>query len=273
VKSASLTLSRLRGETFSFYRAYLNGVQEMKPRWKRAWSRRTDALGEALGRKYVEKHFPPAAKARMQDMVKNILLAMGDTVRGLDWMTPATKQKALEKLATFNPKIGYPDRWKDYGACRRRDAFFGTRARPRASPSDGPRAGRQAGRPRPLAMTPPTSNAYYNPLLNEIVFPAGILQPPGFDWTRPTPSLRRHRRRDRPRDQPRLRRPGRASTTRRAACQLVDARGPAEFEARAVRGRPVRGLRRSSRAFHNGKLVLGESIGDLAGVKIAYRAT
>jgi putative endopeptidase len=86
----------------------------MKPRWKRC-AESTDALlGEALGRKYVEKYFPPEAKARMQELVKNLLLAMGDTIRGLAWMSPETKGKALQKLATFNPKIGYPDKWKDY---------------------------------------------------------------------------------------------------------------------------------------------------------------
>ena len=88
----------------------------MKPRWKRCVESTDGLLGEALGRKYADKHFPPAAKARMQELVKNLLSAMGDTLRGLDWMGPSTK-KALEKLATFNPKIGYPDTWKDYSGC------------------------------------------------------------------------------------------------------------------------------------------------------------
>ena len=90
----------------------------MKPRWKRCAESTDNQLGEALGRKYVEKYFPPEAKARMQDMVKNILLAMQDTIDGLDWMSAETKKKALEKLSTFNPKIGYPDKWKDYAGVK-----------------------------------------------------------------------------------------------------------------------------------------------------------
>ena len=105
-------------ESFAFEEEYLGGAKEMKPRWKRCVETTDALLGEALGRKYVEKHFPPAAKARMQELVKNLLLAMGDTIRGLAWMGPQTRAKALEKLATFNPKIGYPDKWKDYSKVR-----------------------------------------------------------------------------------------------------------------------------------------------------------
>src|SRR5436190_6475042 len=105
-------------ENFAFNGRYLKGQKERKPRATRC-AEDTDALlGEALGKKYVEKYFPPEAKARMQDMVKNILLAMKDTIEGLAWMSPETKQKALEKLSTFNPKIGYPDKWKDYSAVK-----------------------------------------------------------------------------------------------------------------------------------------------------------
>ena len=120
----------------------------MKPRWKRC-AESTDALlGEALGRKYVEKHFPPEAKARMQELAKNVLLAMGDTIRGLDWMGPQTKQAALAKLATFQPKVGYPDtleglrrragdarRAVGRTSCRRASGTCATTARRSASPS------------------------------------------------------------------------------------------------------------------------------------------
>jgi putative endopeptidase len=121
-------------ERFAFEEQYLGGAKEMKPRGTRC-AESTDALlGEALGRKYVEKHFPPAAKARMEELVRNLLLAMGDTIRGLDWMGPQTRAKALEKLATFNPKVGYPDRWKDYSKVPvARDALW-------ASKTTGPRS-------------------------------------------------------------------------------------------------------------------------------------
>ena len=169
-------------ESFAFEEQYLGGAKEMKPRWKRCAESTDSLLGEALGRKYVEKHFPPAARARMQELVKNLLLAMGDTIRGLDWMSPATKAKALEKLATFNPKIGYPDKWKDYSKVTiGRDTLWANVAAGRKWNVDDDRA--QIGKPVDRGrwgMTPPTSNAYYNPLLNEIVFPAGILQPPAF---------------------------------------------------------------------------------------------
>ena len=170
-------------ESFAFEEQYLGGAKEMKPRWKRCVESTDRLLGEALGRKYVEKYFPPEAKARMQELVKNLLLAMGDTIRGLDWMSAETKAKALEKLATFNPKIGYPDKWKDYAKrARSRATRSGRTWRPAGKwnvDDDRAQIGKPVDRGR-WGMTPPTSNAYYNPLLNEIVFPAGILQPPAF---------------------------------------------------------------------------------------------
>ncbi|HET9164493.1 MAG TPA: M13 family metallopeptidase N-terminal domain-containing protein, partial [Candidatus Angelobacter sp.] len=112
-------------ENFAFYGKYLNGATELKPRWKRCAESTDQLLGEALGRKYVEKYFPPEAKARAQEMVKNILAAMHDTIEGLEWMGPETKKKALEKLSTFNPKIGYPDKWKDYSSIKMvRDSYW-----------------------------------------------------------------------------------------------------------------------------------------------------
>jgi putative endopeptidase len=183
VRSAAPYLAATFGqESFAFQEQYLGGAKEMKPRWKRC-AEATDALlGEALGRKYVETHFPPEAKARMQELVKNLLLAMGDTIRGLDWMGPETKAKALEKLATSNAKVGYPDRWKDYSKVPiRRDTLWADVAATRRwnVSDDRSQIGKPVDRGR-WGMTPPTSDAYYNPLLNEIVFPAGILQPPAF---------------------------------------------------------------------------------------------
>ncbi|MEA2337481.1 MAG: putative endopeptidase, partial [Thermoanaerobaculia bacterium] len=184
INNAAAHLSTpIAAESFAFYGQYLFGTMEDKPRWKRCVEADDALLGEALGQRYVERYFPPEAKARMQELVKNLLSAMGDTIRALDWMSPETKKRALEKLSTFNPKVGYPDKWKDYSSVAISPSShwenvvaglkFGTA-------DDLAQIGKAADRGR-WGMTPPTSNAYYNPLLNEIVFPAGILQPPAFD--------------------------------------------------------------------------------------------
>ncbi len=167
---------------FEFHGASLRGEKEMKPAWKRCAESTDRALGEALGQKYVAKYFPPEAKARMLELVQNIRLAMKETIEGLDWMSAETKAKALEKLSTFNPKIGYPEKWKDYSAVPiSRASFWADVVASRKFNVDDELAtiGKPVDRGR-WGMTPPTSNAYYNPLLNEIVFPAGILQPPAF---------------------------------------------------------------------------------------------
>lgn len=169
-------------EDWNFYQKYLSGAQEMKPRWKRCVESTDVWLGEALGKKYVEKYFPPAAKARMLDLVHNLLAAMHDDIESRPWMGAETKKKALEKLATFNPKIGYPDRWKDYSKVPiSRDSYWANvqAGRKFAVDDDWSTIGKPTDRGR-WGLTPPTSDAYYNPLLNEIVFPAGILQPPAF---------------------------------------------------------------------------------------------
>jgi putative endopeptidase len=170
-------------EDFAFNGKYLAGISEMKPRWKRCAESSDQLLGEALGKKYVEKYFPPEAKARMQQMVRNLLAAMRDDILTRTWMSEDTKEKAMAKIATFNPKIGYPDKWKDYSHVEiRRDAFFEDMIAGRkfVETDDRVLIGKAVDRGR-WGMTPPTSDAYYNPLMNEIVFPAGILQPPAFD--------------------------------------------------------------------------------------------
>jgi putative endopeptidase len=261
---------------FAFRGQFLNGAREMKPRWKRCVESTDAQLGEALGRKYVEKHFPPEAKARMQELVKNLRLAMQETIEGLEWMSPQTKARALEKLSTFNPKIGYPDKWKDYSKVAvRRDAYWESvlAAQKFGVQDDHAQINKPIDRGR-WGLTPPTSDAYYNPTLNEIVFPAGILQPPAFSMQV-------------------------ADAVNYGAIGVVigheishgfDDQG-AQFDAQGrlknwwtdtdlkkfqERGQCVvkqyEGYFIEPGVHHNGKLVLGESIGDLAGAKIAYRA-
>jgi putative endopeptidase len=170
-------------ENFNFYGKTLTGTQELKPRWKRGVATVEAALGEVVGKLYVAKHFTPAAKARMQKLVANLIEAYRQDIQSLEWMSPVTKKKALEKLAKFTPKIGYPDKWRDYSALEiRRDDLVGNRKRSNAFETD--RLLAKLGKPVDRAewqMTPQTVNAYYNPGMNEIVFPAAILQPPFFD--------------------------------------------------------------------------------------------
>ncbi len=263
---------------FGFYQKQLAGVGELKPIGTRCAEKTDGLLGEALGQEYVKRYFPPEAKQRAQVMVGNILSAMHDTIEGVDWMTPATKQKALEKLSTFNVKIGYPDKWKDYSSVRiDRDHFMADFiAGSRFLVADNwSTIGKPVDRGR-WGMTPPTSNAYYNPQMNEIVFPAGILQPPAFSMKY-------------------------SDAVNYGAIGVVigheishgfDDQG-AQFDASgalknwwtkedlekfqtktACVVKQFDGYRIDGPDdIHiQGKLVLGESIGDLAGLKIAYRA-
>ncbi len=170
-------------ESFNFYGKTLTGAQELKPRWKRGVAAVESALGEAVGKLYVAKTFPPEAKARMQELVGNLIEAYRRDIQSLEWMGPETKKKALEKLAKFTPKIGYPDKWRDYSKLEiRRDDLVGNMQRSAEFETDRQLAklGKPVDRSEWL-MTPQTVNAYYNPGMNEIVFPAAILQPPFFD--------------------------------------------------------------------------------------------
>ncbi len=169
-------------EDFAFA-SKLTGATELPPRWKRGVQAVEGALGEAAGKLYVAKHFPPAAKVRMQQLVNNLIEAYRRDIQSLDWMSPETKKKALEKLAKFTPKIGYPDKWRDYSKLEiRRDDLVGNMRRANAFEfnRDLAKLGKPVDRSE-WGMTPQTVNAYYNPLFNEIVFPAAILQPPFFD--------------------------------------------------------------------------------------------
>jgi putative endopeptidase len=167
---------------FDFYGRTLNGTPELRARWKRGVGLVEGAIGEAVGREYVARHFPPTSKALMDELVDNLLAAYRDSISRLDWMTAETKQRAYEKLATFRPKIGYPEKFRDYSALRvRPDDLMGNVASASAFETDRQLA--KVGSPvdrDEWFMLPQTVNAYYNPGTNEICFPAGILQRPFF---------------------------------------------------------------------------------------------
>jgi putative endopeptidase len=170
-------------EDFAFSGKTLLGTPEIQPRWKRGVALVERALGQAVGRLYVQKHFPPEAKERMRRLVANLIEAYRVDIQALDWMSAETKVKALEKLAKFTPKIGYPDKWRDYSKLEiRPDDLVGNQRRAAAFALDYQlgKLGKPVDRTE-WTMTPQTVNAYYNPGMNEIVFPAAILQPPFFD--------------------------------------------------------------------------------------------
>jgi putative endopeptidase len=180
---ASILTDELIAENFDFYGRTLSGTEQIRDRWKRGVGLVEGLMGDAVGKLYVERHFPPDAKARMDELVANLREAYRVSISDLGWMTPATRERALAKLDKFTPKIGYPVRWRDYSALVvDRDDLYGNYRR-----------GIQVEHDRDLAklgapvdrdewfMTPQTVNAYYNPGMNEIVFPAAILQPPFFD--------------------------------------------------------------------------------------------
>jgi predicted metalloendopeptidase len=170
-------------ERFDFYGKTLSGVKEIEPRWKRGVAAIEQSQGESLGKLYVAEYFPPERKARMEALVKNLLAAYKQSIDRLDWMSSRTKKEAQAKLAKFTPKIGYPNKWKDYSALVvARDDLVGNVMRSREVEYD--RELNKLGKPidrEEWGMTPQTVNAYYNPEMNEIVFPAAILQPPFFD--------------------------------------------------------------------------------------------
>ena len=182
--AAAPTLSRaFFDEDFQFQRV-LRGVQEPLPRWKRCAAATDDAMGEALGKAYVAGEFSAGAKAHVLEIVNNLQAALADRIQRLDWMSDSTKVQALGKLGTVLKKIGYPDTWRDYSALEARGSWpYGENVL-RAREFEQQRQLAKVGHPvdrTEWGMTPPTVNAYYNPSFNEIVFPAGILQPPYFD--------------------------------------------------------------------------------------------
>jgi endothelin-converting enzyme len=175
--------SNFADRRFAFYGTTLSGIEQQQPRWKRAVEASDQVLGELTGKLYVERHFKPEAKARMEELVANLIKAYEIAIKELEWMTEETKVAALEKLSTFTPKIGYPDKWKDYSSLAiKADDLVGNFVR--ASHWGFDEMVAKLGQPIDKSewfMTPQTVNAYYNPVNNEIVFPAAILQPPFFN--------------------------------------------------------------------------------------------
>ncbi len=183
-EAAPFLSSGLVNENFAFFGQALEGAKELRPRWKRCSDATDEALGEALGQIFVERTFGPEGKQRMKEMVANLEGALRADIRSLPWMSEATKAKAMEKLNASANKVGYPDTWRDYSALAIDGDLVGNVQR--ANAFEFRRQLAKIGKPvdrGEWGMTPPTVNAYYNPLMNDINFPVGILQPPFFDLT------------------------------------------------------------------------------------------
>jgi putative endopeptidase len=273
---APLLSKRFVNENFSFAKQ-LTGQQELLPRWKKCTSNTDQALGEALGQEYVARVFTPAAKARAKAIVDNMVTVLGEQIGQLEWMAPATKKEALGKLQILRRKIGYPDKWIDYGALNVVPGQYVENQR-RVEQFNNARDWKKVGKPvdkSEWGMSPPTVNAYYNPTWNEIVFPAGILLPPFFDANADDAvnygamgavighemthgfddSGRRFDAKGNLRD---WWTPEDASKFNAEAQKVVD-----QFNSYTV----------VDTATHvNGKLTLGENIADLGGLKVAYIA-
>jgi len=263
-------------ENFKFYTTYLTGAKEMQPRWKRLSGVIDNLIGEALGELYVATAFPPAAKMRAMEMVNNLKEGMREHIGKLDWMDDSTKANALKKLNSFGVKIGYPDKWRDYSSLQiDRSSYFENLRR--ASQFAFRYTINKIGRPvdkNEWGMTPPTVNAYYSSNRNEIVFPAGILQPPFFDFTADDA----------------VNYGGMGAVIGHEISHGFDDQGSKfdaegnlkmwwtpetrkRFEARTeILGKQFDNYVAIDSLHVNGKLTMGENIGDLGGLAIAYTA-
>jgi predicted metalloendopeptidase len=275
--SAAPTLSsKFVDEDFDFYQRTLQGTKENLPRWKRCVSATDNALGMALGKIYVKEHFPPESKARMDTLVANLVAALKDDLATLPWMGEATRKAALEKLAAFRPKIGYPTKWRDYGALEVKPKAYAANVLA-GSVFEFRRDLAKVGKPidrEDWEMTPPTVNAYYNATRNEIVFPAGILQPPFFDGAVDDAlnygaigGVIGHEMTHGFDDQ------GRKTDAHGNLSNWWTKEDLANYEARAACvEKQFSGYEVEKGLKLTGKLVLGESIADLGGLTIAWRA-
>jgi len=275
-RTASCLPKAFREEDFAFHGKVLSGQPEDQPRWKRGVDSATRALGEAVGKLYVEQYFPPEAKRQADALVKHVIASMDQRLARLAWMDAATKAKARAKLAAFTPKIGYPDHWRDYGRLeiRRGDALGNAL---RAAQFQFQRELDKIGRPidrSEWGMTPMTVNAYANPLWNEIVFPAAILQPPFFD----------------PRADPAVNYGGIGAVIGHEISHHFDDQGRkfdlsgqladwwtdqdvARFKVLTDKVVRQYGAYEPLKGTHvNGELTLGENMADLAGLNVAYDA-
>jgi putative endopeptidase len=263
-------------ENFDFNGRTLQGTKELLPRWKRCVTATDHQLGEALGQIYVQKYFPPQAKARALEMVNQLTSALRDDLKTLSWMGPATRKQALEKLSSFTRKIGYPDKWRDYSAFTV-DRGSLVLNQMRGSQFEFKRDLDKIGKPVDRTqwdMTPPTVNAYYDPEMNEIVFPAGILQPPFFDPNADDASnygamgaVIGHEMTHGFDDE------GRKFDAKGNLRDWWTSEDEKNFNARAECVEKQFDAYKVQDDIHeNGKLVLGESIADLGGLNLAYRA-
>ena len=273
---AALLPARVDEAHFEFFGKTLREQEEQRPRWKRAVSAVNGILGEVVGKVYVAEHFPPESKVQMDRLIENLRSAFKDGIDGLDWMDDTTKEQAQYKLRKFNPKIGYPDRWETYeGLQVAKDDLIGTVQSARAwewEDSIG-----QLGQPidrDEWGMTPQTVNAYYNPALNEIVFPAAILDAPFFD----------------PNADPAVNYGGIGAVIGHEMGHGFDDQGrksdgdgvqrdwwtPEDADAYVARAKALADQYSEFQPLPgenlNGNLGLGENIGDLTGVTMAYEA-
>ena len=274
--SASMLPKRFDEESFAFFGRTLNGVPEQEERWKRVQAATDGALGEALGQLYVEKAFSPKSKERMKVLVENLRSALKERIEALPWMGAETKKAALAKLAAFGVKIGYPDRWRDYSALPvSRASYFENVVN--ASAFEVKRNVGKLGKPIDRAewgMTPPTVNAYYSPTMNEIVFPAGILQPPFF-WADGDDAVNYggigvvigHEMSHGFDDSG-----SRYDADGNLKNWWKDEDRKAYEERTALVVKEFDGFKALPDQSVNGKLTLGENIGDLGGLKISYEA-
>jgi putative endopeptidase len=263
-------------EVFNFYSTVLQGTPAQEPRWQRAARTVDGQIGEALGQLYVAQYYPPEARARMAEMIANITAVMKDRLAKLEWMTEPTRQKALAKFERFYAKIGHPDKWKDYSTVPVvRDNYF---ANVRASTQFEVRRNlNKLGRPvdkTEWSMTPPTVNAYFQPTANNINFPAGILQPPFFDFTLDDAvnyggigAVIGHEITHGFDDQ------GRRYDAEGNLADWWTAEDAAAFEARAMKMVDQYNAYQALPGLNvKGRLTLGENIADLGGVSVAYEA-
>ncbi len=262
-------------EAFDFYGHKLNGQEEQRPRWKRAVRAVNAAMGEAVGQLYVKEYFPPAAKAQALELVENLRKAYEARFQQVPWMTPATRKVAEEKLAAFRPKIAYPDKWRDYTALKvdAQDAFGnGVRAQLFEWNRELKRIDSPTDRDE-WGMTPQTINAYYNPTFNEIVFPAAILQPPFFDPNADAAvnygaigGVIGHEMGHGFDDQ------GAKSDAKGILRTWWQPEDTAAFKSLGDKLAAQYDRYEAAGLHLNGRLTLGENIGDLAGLTIAYEA-